>query len=136
MAFKRVSDPVKFHDLKSLAKGTVCVQNGIYLGSKDGKFGLTHFWREKDGGKVGLSGGQLDYLFEQGELTVGYSYRVTFDGKEPLKKGPYAGKEVNKFLVDLDDESVEAADKKAAAAVPLAKVAGAAMAEELDDISL
>lgn len=133
MAFKRVSDPVKYPDLKNLPKGTVCVQNGEYLGSREGKFGLTHLWREKDGSKVGIGGGQLDYLLNQGELSTGYSYRVIFDGKEKLLKGPYAGKDVNKFLVDIDDESIAAADAKRVASAP---AASAAMVEELDDISL
>lgn len=111
MAFRKVSDPAKYFDFKTTKAGTVLVQNGVYVGAKEGNFGLTHYFRDKEGAKekVGISGGQLNYLVENGEIEEGCSYRVTFDGKDLLQSGPYKGKEVNKFSVELDEDSVASA---------------------------
>lgn len=132
MAFRRVSDPVKFYDFSTLPASTVVVENGVYIGAKKSiQFdNNTHFFREQAGSKVGLSGGQLDWLVDEGELVVGQRYRVTFGGKKQLETGKYKGKEANTFIVDLDEDSINAPAPKEA--VELAK----APVDEVADVSL
>jgi hypothetical protein len=88
----------KYFDLKVTKPGTQLVFMGEYLGEVMGKFGAQHRFRQlKDNQEVVISGGQIDWRVENGHIRIGDVIDVTFEGKEKLAKGTYAGKETNNY---------------------------------------
>lgn len=146
---KKAGGPKKYFKYKECEAGQVLVE-GTYLGTSPNKFGKENFeFKSADGsGVVCLNhAGHLAHLIES-NLVVGQYCRITFEGKDILEKGAFAGKEVNKFSLEIADEdspeesqvaldfnaaeikAVEEAVKKAAAptATPAKKMAKASVA--------
>lgn len=104
MAFTKVNTQTYYPNLKASKAGDKLVDNGIYTGSKQGQFGLTHMFDQKDGKTVGISGKTLDYLVDEaGKILAGKAYNVYYDGQGVVEKGPLAGKPFHKFALEVDD---------------------------------
>jgi len=84
---------------KDAEAGEVIVTGGEYCGyTISPKFkNKQHSFYEIGGDHVILSGGQLNWREEQGDLEKGKVYDVTFDGKRELEKGKFAGTEAKKL---------------------------------------
>lgn len=83
--------------------GQVLAQ-GNYLGTREGKFGIQHLFREESGMVVVLNkAGQLDKNLEE-NVQLGDFVQVTFKGKSKITKGDWKGAQANNFIVQVDDE--------------------------------
>jgi len=51
--------------------------------------------------------GALKYSLEQGKLKVGNMYKIVYDGKGTMEKGPMKGKDFHKIQVWEDDSALE-----------------------------
>lgn len=60
-----------------------------------------HSFHEIGGDHVILSGGQLDWRLDQGDLREGNVYDVTFDGRTKLEKGKWSGSEAKQYSLAL-----------------------------------
>jgi len=90
----------KYYDFKTLKAGTKIVDMGEYIGDVPGKFGIQYKFRQaKDNQDVVVGGGSLKYRVNNGDIYLGGVYDITFEGKEVLAKGNFAGKDVNNFKV-------------------------------------
>src|SRR5208282_5718386 len=56
-------------------------------------------------------GGGLDFTMQG--IDTGNTVRLTYEGKKPLEKGPYAGIEVHQWKVEVDEPSVSNKQKEA-----------------------
>ena len=102
MAFTTVSTNTKYVKYTACKKGDVILDEGSYLGTSEGKFGLLHNFAHTDGSRTVLNkAGQLDYLLRT-HAQVGTMCRVTFDGTVKLTKGLMAGKDANQFILATD----------------------------------
>ena len=92
--------PDRWFDYKTVEKGTIMVTKGEYVGTTEGQFGARYRFRELDSQEtVVLDGGALKYKVEQGDIHRGGVYRITWEGREKMTKGKFAGKETNAYLV-------------------------------------
>lgn len=115
MAYQKVATQRKYFKYAECQKGQKLVDEGVYLGTEEGKFGIQHIFRQKDGETVVLNkSGHLDYLLAE-NATKGTKCNVIYDGKIVLTKGPFKGKEANNFELEVDDAGPVAADKIPAA---------------------
>jgi len=86
-------------------KGDVLVE-GVYQGSQEGKYGIQHYFDDKNGQRVVLnSSGQLNYLVDS-YLAEGQSCKVVYQGKVKLDKGAMKGKEAHQFDLYKDAPKV------------------------------
>jgi hypothetical protein len=107
MAFTRVSGKMKYYKYSECTPGQVLVENGVYLGSEEGKFGIQHLFREEDGSKVCLnSAGHLNYLIDESAVP-GMKCRVTYAEKVLLDSGSFKGKEAHNFDLDIDTDDLK-----------------------------
>ena len=68
---------------------------------KEGKFGINYEFETEDGGQIILpSSGHLHFVM--GNFNPGDFCRITFMGKEVMKKGKFAGKMGNSFSGAID----------------------------------
>lgn len=82
-------------------KGDVLV-DGIYVESKEGRYGIQHVFEAEDGQRTVLnSSGQLNYLVDS-YLVEGQRCKVVYDGKVTLEKGAMAGKQAHQFNLFRD----------------------------------
>lgn len=97
-----VSAP-KYFKYPELKKGQVLIQKGKYLESKQGKFGVQHYFEEIESSerKVLNSSGQLNYLVDS-YLAEGDICKIVYEGKVVLDKGAMKGKEAHNFQLYLD----------------------------------
>lgn len=100
-----ISQP-KYFKYPELNKGDVLIEEGIYLETKEGKFGPQHYFEEVKNGerKVLNSAGQLNYLVDS-YLREGTKCKVVYDGKITLDKGAMKGKQSHQFLLYKDNKA-------------------------------
>lgn len=119
MAFKTVGGARQYYKYSEMNAGDVIIDNGKYLGSEQGKYGVQHLFEVDSMTHVLNSSGQLNYLVEK-YLSPGQRCNVTYQGKIVLEKGPMAGKDSHQFEMQVDDMSEAApAPIQAAAAKPV-----------------
>lgn len=76
--------------------------DGTYLYSKEGKFGIQHYFENPQGQVVCLNkAGMLD-KFVENSLWDGRRVKIDYAGKKPIEKGQYAGKEAQTFEFFVD----------------------------------
>lgn len=116
MAFKKVGGPRKFFKYNDCTEGDLLVDNGEFLGTEQGKYGVQHVFRELSGDEIVLnSAGHLNYQVEK-YLDIGTRCNITYAGKITLQNGPMAGKESHQFSMEVDD-----GDRPSVAATPAAE---------------
>lgn len=78
------------------------IAEGWYQGPKDGKFGIVHHYKKKDGKLVCLnSSGHLNWIM--GQVPVGSYVQVIYEGKDVLGSGKFKGKEAHRFKCYVQD---------------------------------
>lgn len=94
----------KYTDCKA---GDVLIEKAEFTGTTEGKYGAQFNFIEVDTGQhvVLNKSGQFEWRLEQGHMNVGEVFRITFQGKEKIEKGTYAGKEANKFDIEKYEDS-------------------------------
>lgn len=119
----------KYFKYNECKEKDVLVAAGTYVGSEEGKFGVQHVFRQKDGDIVVLnSAGHLNFLLEN-HVQVGSICNVIYAGKVRLTRGAMAGKDAHNF-------EVEVADQVSAPTKVVAATAAEVLAESGDDITL
>lgn len=95
--FKKVSGQGKIVKYTESKPGDIMIENGEFVGTSQNQYGTLYNFQEVDTGEgKALPGcGQLNYMYEQATLKVGYRYQVVYQGKKKLDSGPYKGKECN-----------------------------------------
>ena len=90
-------------------KGDILIESGVYLESKEGRYGVQHYFEESLTGerKVLNSSGQLNYLVDA-HLSEGTKCKIEYDGKHKLTKGAMKGKEAHQFKLYVDRPKAEA----------------------------
>jgi hypothetical protein len=88
--------------------GTVLVDDGVYLGAVESRFGGYGYpFRMKDGTRIHLnSAGQLALRMESVE--AGTHCHIVYCGTEVLKKGTFKGKDCHQFQVSVGGVEVGA----------------------------
>lgn len=107
MSLQKVERPLytKYADQN---EGDVLV-DGTYLNSREGKFGIQHYFENEEGQTICLNkAGMLD-KFVENSLWEGRRVKIVYGGKKPIEKGQYAGKEAQTFEFFVDPK-----DKKSA----------------------
>lgn len=104
MAFTKVSGARTYFKYKECEQGQKLVDDGLYIGEEQGKFGVQHIFRQKDKKTVVLnSAGHLNWLLEN-YTTPGKTHcNVIYDKRVKLTKGAMAGKEAHTFELEVDD---------------------------------
>lgn len=103
MAFQKVGGQSKYYKYAECEEGQKLVDAGTYLGAKEGKFGIQHVFKQKDGEMVTLnSSGHLNYLLEN-HVSTGTVCNVYYKEKILLTKGTFKGKEAHNFEIEVDD---------------------------------
>lgn len=100
MELRKVERPtyVKYSEVN---EGDTLV-DGVYLNSREGKFGVQHYFENSEGQTVCLNkAGMLD-KFVENSLWEGRRVRIDYAGKKPIEKGQYAGKEAQTFEFFVD----------------------------------
>lgn len=104
MAFKKVSTQKKFYKYKECTPGQKLVDEGFYVGPSQGKFGVIHDFKQKNGELVTLnSAGHLNWLLEK-HVNTGDLVNVYYKEKTKVAKGPLAGKDTHAFELEIDSE--------------------------------
>jgi len=109
MAFKKVSGQIKYPLAKghTVKKGDKIVDEGVFVGAKASPMYPTsptfHFEQRADSVTVGLNGGHLSYMHDNGKLKLGKCYNVYYDGYVVLEKGAMKGKSAHTFSLEEDD---------------------------------
>ncbi len=102
---------------KECQPGQKLVNEGSYLGPYQGKFGVQHDFKEKDGEIVCLnSSGHLNYLLET-HVATGDLCNIYYKGVVVLNKGTFKGKEAHNFEIEIDDKRHGEDEKPVADAV-------------------
>lgn len=103
MSWSEVGGHIKFIKPAQCACDDVLVE-GKYIGKAENSYGSFHKFRNADGSLIGLRGGHLDYLLEQGDVKEGSKVKVVFKGTHVLTEGPYRGKETHRFAVFTEEK--------------------------------
>lgn len=107
MAFRKVAGSRKYFKYNECTVGQKLVDNGEFLGSEDGKYGIQHLFDE-DGTTVVLnSSGHLNWLLKN-HVKTGQRVNVEYSGKVRLTKGAMVGKDAHTFDLEVDDTKVTA----------------------------
>ena len=78
------------------------IVDGTYSHSSEGKFGIQHYFESEQGHTICLNkAGMLD-KFVESSLWEGRRVKIGYGGKNPIEKGPYAGKEAHVFEFYID----------------------------------
>ncbi len=103
MAFKEVvTGPTKFVNLNEVAADSI-IATGIFVGTKEGKFGKQFIIREEDGSNLVLyKKGNLEYLISTAGLAGGELIRVTYLGKQAMESGQWEGTMAHRFKLEVD----------------------------------
>lgn len=102
MAFKTVGGARQYYKYSECNEGDMLINNGKYLGSEQGKFGIQHLFEVEGVTHVLNSAGQLNYLVEK-HLSPNQRCNVIYKGTITLEKGPMAGKDSHQFEMQVDD---------------------------------
>ena len=100
MSLQKVERPtyIKYSEVNA---GDTLV-DGTYLNSREGKFGIQHYFEDENGQTICLNkAGMLD-KFVENSLWEGRRVRIDYGGKKPIEKGAYAGKEAQTFEFFVD----------------------------------
>lgn len=125
MGFKKVSNSVRYVKYKECEEGQV-IAEGVYLGTRQGQYGIQHSIKEADGIVVLNSSGQLNYLLKT-HAPKGTPVRVTYAGMQTLETGRFKDKEAHNFELEVDEENkVEVDDSEEEEAAPAPKPAAKA----------
>lgn len=136
---QKLTEP-KYFKYSELDPNTPLVTKGEFVGITQGKFGDQYNFIEVDTGQhvVLNKAGAFEWRVEQGHMKEGEVFDIIFLGKETLGRGPYAGKDVNKFDIAKygEHELPEKFAKKSAPTVAGGSVSPKAVgqAEALDDL--
>lgn len=97
-----------YYKYPELNDGDVLIEEGIFLGTKEGKFGPQHYFEEMSSGekKVLNSAGHLNYLIDD-NLWEGRKCKVVYKGKKELEKGPMKGKMSHQFDLYTEERPME-----------------------------
>lgn len=92
----------------STPKGTVLINDGVYLGAVESRFGGYGYpFRMTDGSHIHLNGaGQLAMCMEK--VLPGTHCHIVYCGTEVLEKGKFVGKECHQFQVSVGGAEVGA----------------------------
>jgi len=114
MAFKKVAATRKYYKYSECEKGQMLIDNGLYVGEEQGKYGIQHIFKQQDGQVVVLnSAGQLNWQLENHATPGKTRCNVFYAGKITLEKGAMAGKESHQFELETDDDAPQAEVKAA-----------------------
>ena len=88
--------------------GTVLINDGVYLGAVESRFGGYGYpFRMNDGTRIHLnSAGQL--AMRMAEIEAGTHCHIVYQGTETLKKGAFKGKDCHQFQVSVGGVEVGA----------------------------
>lgn len=115
MAFQKVSAKVVYHKYAECKPGQKLVDEGVYKGPIEGKFGIEHKFIQTNGETVILnSSGHLNWLMEN-KAMVGSMCNVYYKEKTKLTKGKFAGKDSHNFELEIDNERFNSQAPEAAA---------------------
>lgn len=121
MAFKQVAGARTYYKYAECTDGQKLVDDGEFVGTEEGKFGVQHIFRQRDSKVVCLnSAGHLNWLVDN-HVKPGSRCNVYYAGKTTLTKGAMAGKEAHNFSLEIDDEAAVTAP----AELPKVAVSGA-----------
>jgi hypothetical protein len=134
MAFKKVETQRTYFKYAECKKGDTLVSEGLYAGPEEGKYGIQHIFKQKDGKVICLNAsGHLNWLIDNHGFQ-GMLCNIKFDGEVILHSGKYAGKPAYNFELEIDEDYVDESPRAAAkAATPAPYVPTPA---EIEDISL
>lgn len=109
MAFREVSSQIEYPLSKtSGVKAGDVVVDGFYVGPVKGRLATEYHFRQRDTKKiVGLNGGHIRYLLEKEAVEPGRLVRVTYLGKDAVKKGRWSGSDCHSFKLEIDDDVVD-----------------------------
>ncbi len=104
MAFQKVESAKKYFKYAECKSGDKLVNEGHYVGPYEGKFGVQHDFKQKDGIIVCLnSSGHLNWLLDN-HVEKGDLVNVFYAGKVTLTKGVMKGKEAHNFEIEIDTD--------------------------------
>jgi len=105
--FRSVGGLKKYYKYNECEKGQLLVE-GVFIGTSPNKFGKENFdFRPSEGPVVSLNhAGHLAWIVEN-HVPVGAEVQVYYEGKEMLDKGQFAGKEVHKFDVKVNEDEAQ-----------------------------
>jgi hypothetical protein len=108
---REIGGQKRYYKYNECKKGDVLVNNGRFIRSFQGKFGIQWEYMDDDGIVTVLnSAGQLNWKMET-YVQPGDQVKVVYDGMSLLTKGPMAGKDAHGFKVsDMGEESEPALD--------------------------
>jgi hypothetical protein len=108
---REIGGQKRYYKYNECEKGQVLVNNGRFIRSFQGKFGIQWEYMDDDGIVTVLnSAGQLNWKMET-YVQPGDQVKVVYDGMSLLTKGPMAGKDAHGFKVsDMGEESEPALD--------------------------
>lgn len=113
MAFRKVDGARKYFKYNECSPGQRLVENGEYLGTEEGTYGIQHLFKTDSGVTVLNSSGHLNWMLEK-HVTVGQRVNVDYAGSDVLQKGPMTGKRAHKFDLEVDDTPTTNATAQAA----------------------
>jgi len=107
MAFKKVETQRTYFKYNECKKGQALVSEGVYTGPEEGRFGIQHIFKQKDGKIVCLnSSGHLNWLIDNHGYQ-GMMCNIHYDGKVLLENGAFKGKEAHNFELEIDEEYID-----------------------------
>lgn len=89
----------KFIKYSECEKGDVLIEQGRFLGSYEGNYGVCWEFESNDEITVLNSAGQLNYVLEN-HAKEGDILDVIYEGKTEVPKGPMKGKMAHQFKVE------------------------------------
>jgi len=130
MAFQKVGGSRKYFKYSECTPGQKLIENGLYVGAEEGKYGVQHIFNLPSKETAVLnSAGKLNYQLENFATPGKTRCNVTYAGKSKITKGAMAGKDFHDFDTEVDD-----GDGVLAAGTPPAEPS--AVRADSDDISL
>jgi hypothetical protein len=133
MAFKKVATSRKYFKYADCNPGDVLVNEGTYVGPEEGRYGVQHIFKQRNGEIVCLnSSGHLNWLIEN-HVSPGVVVNILYKERVTLTKGPMAGKDAHNFELEVEEveEGVSAKGK-----VPTEKAPPPVQDFELDEVTL
>lgn len=102
MAFQKVAGARKYYKYAECTDGQKLVDDGEFVGTEEGRFGVQHIFRQRNSEVVCLnSSGHLNWLIEN-HVKPGNRCNVYYAGKVTLAKGAFAGKQAHNFELEID----------------------------------
>jgi hypothetical protein len=103
MVIRSVTGSKKYFRYADCEDGEMLIENGVYLGETEGRYGIQHEFRLQDGTVVVLnSAGHLNFQLQH-YVKPGQACWVVYSGKGEVPSGPLKGKMFHRFDVQIDD---------------------------------